>query len=114
MLSPVCGFWAALFIYFRERKRGHEQEEQRERERKTQADSTLSAEPDVGLNAGFNVGSLNPHWFNLTTLRSLPELKPSQRLNQLCHPGALDWGDQETGMKLGVLWLDIYIRELKA
>ena len=44
--------------------------------RENQADSMLSTEPNMGL--------------DLKTLRSQPEPKPSQVLNQLCHPGTLE------------------------
>ena len=46
---------------------------QRERERESQADSVLRTEPNTR--------------FNLTTLRSRPDPKSSQMLNELSHPG---------------------------
>ena len=53
-------------------------EGQRERERESQVDSLLSMEPNAG--------------FELTTLRSLPELETKGlMLNRLSHPGAPDF-----------------------
>ena len=78
----VDNFWWLFFyindfinlfiIYLLKRfiwERDHEQEGQREREREIQADSMLSAEPDMGL--------------DLKTLRSGPELK--SRVGHLTH-----------------------------
>ena len=53
-------------IAFHERVRGGEEEEG---ERESEADSTVSAEPDTGLRVGLN----------LTTLRAWLELKPRVR-----------------------------------
>ena len=58
------------FIYFGDEEREHKQEGQREKERESQADSTLSMEPDVGL--------------DLTTLRSGPEPRTSSGLLTSC------------------------------
>ena len=55
-----------IYLFQREREREHKQEGERERERESQADPVLSAECDVGL--------------DLATMRSQPELKPSQML----------------------------------
>jgi len=55
-------FFKDLFIYFKERENKCGEEELKEKERETQAYTTLSVEPHIGL--------------DLTILRSGPELKP--------------------------------------
>ena len=62
-------------MHVQEQGRGRERERERERERKFQAASTLSAEPDTGLN-------LTNH-----EIVTWAEIK-SRMLNQLSHPGA--------------------------
>ena len=73
---PAFFLFKDLFVYLWKRVRELKQEGQRDKKKKSQADSTLSTEPEARC--------------NLIRLRWQPELKPrNRRLGRLYHPGAL-------------------------
>ena len=69
-MPPQKKIFRKIYLFKRERGSKHKWEGQRKREKESLADSTLSREPNAGLDP--------------MTLRPLPELKPGVRCSTSC------------------------------